>query len=166
MSASHSSFGAALHADSPTPERGHKMSLYGFLVGDWEADVVIHPGAGAPRRASGEIHAGWVLEGRAIQDVWILPGLFYGTTLRVYDPSLEAWHILWTDPVMQVYPRMLGRADAAGIMQEGENETGGLIRWSFRDITAGSFHWRAEASADGAAWRLQLEFLARRVRAA
>jgi hypothetical protein len=30
-----------------------------------------------------------LLEGRAIGDVWILPGVFYGgTTLRVYDPAI------------------------------------------------------------------------------
>jgi hypothetical protein len=30
------------------------------------------------------------LQGRAIQDVWILPDFFYGTTLRVYDPGIAA----------------------------------------------------------------------------
>jgi len=35
--------------------------------------------------------------------------------------------------------------------------------WSFRDITPRSFRWRGEVSVDGgAAWRLDVEFLARR----
>ena len=39
--------------------------------------------AGTKHTERGEIHFGWVLEGRAIQDVWILPGFFYhGTTLQ------------------------------------------------------------------------------------
>jgi len=62
---------------------------------------VAHLDDGTTHRGRGEVHAGWVLDGRAIQDVWILPGLFYGTTLRVYDPGLDAWHILWHDPLTQ-----------------------------------------------------------------
>ena len=64
---------------------------------------------GTPHRGLGEIHFGWVLEGRAIQDVWILPGVFYGKTLRIYDPGIDAWHILWSDPVMQFYTRQIYR---------------------------------------------------------
>ncbi len=89
------------------------------------------------RRAHGrgEIHFGWVLEGRAIQDVWILPGVFYGTTLRVYDPGLDAWHILWSDPVKQLYTRQIGRARGHDIVQEGVDDAGAAIRWSFTEIT-------------------------------
>ena len=86
-----SSFIQALHTDHPAADRADKLGLYGFLIGDWEMTSVIHDDTGAklpgPR---GEIHAGFVLEGRAIQDVWILPGMFYGTTLRIYDPGLDA----------------------------------------------------------------------------
>ena len=76
----------------------------------------------APRIGRGEIHFGWVLEGRAIQDVWILPGFFFGTTLRVYDPGLDAWHILWSDPLKQYYTRQVGRARGKDIVQEGTAE--------------------------------------------
>ncbi len=76
-----------------------------------------------------------MLEGRAIQDVWILPGVFYGTTLRVYDPGLDAWHILWSDPLRQYYTRQIGRAHGADIVQEGTNDAGDAIRWSFTEIT-------------------------------
>jgi hypothetical protein len=42
------------------------------------------------RQRPGEIHFGWVLEGRAVQDIWIrpkrpVPSTMYGTTLRVFD---------------------------------------------------------------------------------
>lgn len=153
----------ALIAEGPAADRAGKMSLYAFLVGDWEGEAVLHRPEGRHRMRCA-IHAGWVLAGRAIQDVWIIPGLFHGTTLRLYDPKLDAWHIHWLDPVMQSYPRMIGRADGADIVQEGKGEDGGLIRWSFRDIRPDAFRWTAEVSAGGdASWRTQLEIFPRRL---
>jgi hypothetical protein len=105
-----------------------------------------------------------VLEGRALQDVWIFPGTFYGSTLRVYDPGLDAWHILWSDPLRQVHLRQLGRARDEDIVQEGKADSGVLTRWSFSEITRDSFRWRGERSPDGAVWQLQAGFSARRVR--
>jgi hypothetical protein len=104
-----------------------------------------------------------VLEGRAIQDVWILPGVFYGTTLRVYDPGLDAWHILWSDPLRQFYTRQIGRAHGKDIVQVGENDSGEPVRWSFTEISPDTFCWIGERSRDdGRNWQLQAKFLARR----
>jgi hypothetical protein len=166
----------ALDAGGPAPDRTGNMDLYGWLVGSWELDVVGYPDDGPQRRRPGEWHFGWVLEGRAIQDVWIVPSrqarrpgdgvenTYYGTTLRVYDPSIDAWHVQWTDPVSQTYFTMIGRKHGEAIVQEGKGTGGNLIRWSFSDITPKSFRWRGEVSADdGATWRLNVEFLARRV---
>jgi hypothetical protein len=158
-----SGFHRALHSERPAADRAEKMGLYGFLIGSWEMDTVIHLDDGSTRRDRGEIHAGWVLEGRALQDVWIIPGVFYGTTLRAYDPGRDAWHILWIDPVMQFYPRQIGRGRGNDIVQIGAGENGALLRWSFREIAAESFTWRAERSFDGGeTWALQAEFQCRR----
>ncbi|MGP0092629.1 MAG: hypothetical protein ACLPKB_22235 [Xanthobacteraceae bacterium] len=158
------SFIDVLQTDHPAPDRADKMRLYGWLVGRWEMDATVYADDGTTHPGHGEVFAGWVLEGRAIQDVWILPGVFYGTTLRVYDPNLDAWHILWSDPLRQYYTRQVGRARGNDIVQEGTNDAGAAIRWSFTEITAKSFRWRGERSLDhGATWQLQAEFLARRV---
>jgi hypothetical protein len=155
----------ALHSDRPSADRAAKMTLYGWLIGRWEMDAVLHQDDGTRHTGSGEIHAGFVLEGRAIQDVWILPGIFYGTTLRIYDPGLDAWHILWNDPLKQYYTRQLGRARGNDIVQDGKDDTGTAVRWSFTEITPDSFHWLGERSPDGGkTWRLQVEFFARRCR--
>lgn len=155
----------ALHAGGPAPDRVEKMGLYGWLIGDWEMDGRIHLDNGTLHKGRGEIHFGWVLEGRAIQDVWIFPGAFHGTTLRVYDPGLDAWHILWSDPLKQYYTRQIGRACGKDIVQDGKLEDGTLIRWSFTDITPDTFHWLGERSRDGGtSWQLQAEFFARRVK--
>ena len=91
-----------LLTDHPSPDRAEQMKLYGWLIGAWRMDAVIHRDDGSTHTGQGDIAFGWVLEGRAIQDVWVLPGVFHGTTLRVYDPGLDAWHILWSDPVRQL----------------------------------------------------------------
>jgi len=173
-----------LHSDHPAPDRADKLGLYGFLIGSWETAVIAHEEGGRTHTNSGEIHAGWVLEGRALQDVWMVParaerqpdapprqlpvtGNWYGTTLRVYDPAIDAWHILWTNPARMLHARQIGRARGADIVQEGRHESGALMRWSFTDIKPDSFHWLGEVSADGgASWRLQVEVLARRCQGA
>jgi hypothetical protein len=161
-----SSFIDALRAAHPASARADKLGLYGWLIGQWEMDAVIHLDDGTQHKGRGEIHFGWVLEGRAIQDVWILPGVFYGTTLRIYDPNIDAWHILWSDPLRQVYTRQIGRAHGDGIVQDGKNDAGEPVRWSFTEITPNSFRWRGERSRDGgASWQLQAEFFARRTAA-
>ena len=153
-----------LFAAGPAADRADKMKLYGWLVGAWEMDAVVHLDDGQKHTGRGQIRFGWALEGRAIQDVWILPGVFYGTTLRVYDPGLDAWHILWNDPLRQYYTRQIGRQQGADIVQIGKNDSGETLRWTFADITPDSFTWLGERSQDGGAtWHLQAEFRARRV---
>jgi hypothetical protein len=112
----------ALHADGPAADRAGNMGLYGWLVGSWDLDVTEIQDDGSTLRRPGEWHVGWVLEGRAIQDVWIVPPRgtrehtdaaahrnYYGTTLRVYDPRIDAWRIQWTDPVVQAVDRNFKR---------------------------------------------------------
>jgi hypothetical protein len=157
------SFIDALRSVGPAPDRADKMQLYGWLIGSWTFDATVYRDDGSVHRGTGAIHFDWVLEGRAIQDVWILPGIFYGTTLRVYDPGIDAWHILWSDPVRQYYGRQIGRAQGDGIVQLGKNDAGDALRWSFTAIKPDSFRWTGERSRDdGKSWQLQADFLARR----
>ena len=167
----------ALGADGPAADRTGKMDLYGRFVGSWELDVMQIADDGSHRRRKGEWHFGWALEGRAIQDVWIVPPRgelrrgdaaanvnSYGTTLRVYDPRIDAWQIQWTDPVTQNFLQMVGREQGDDIVQLGTRPDGQLIRWRFTEITRNSFRWTGEISADqGASWRLHVDFSARRV---
>jgi hypothetical protein len=177
LSGASPSFVDALHSKGPAPDRADKMGLYGWLIGGWEMDVQGPMANGARYEGKGEIHFGWVLEGRAIQDVWITPprgarndpvgaaANFYGSTFRIYDPGIDAWHIFWLDPVKQFYSRMLGRAAGADIEQLTVNETP-QRRWRFSDITPSSFHWTADVDdgTDGAVqWRRHVEFFARRI---
>jgi len=156
-------FMKALHSEAPAADRASHLELYGWLIGDWVMDATVHRDDGTTFKGSGEIHFGWVLQGRAIQDVWILPGVFYGTTLRIYDPGLGAWHILWSDPLRQFYARQIGRAQGDDIVQIGKNDAGAMLRWSFTDITTDLFRWLGERSHDdGKSWQLQADYRVRR----
>lgn len=177
MSHDHIDFPAVLHASGPAPERAEALQLYGRFVGSWDSEITAHGPDSVSHRAEGEIHFGWVLQGRAIQDVWMIPrladrgtappfpiaGHWYGTTLRIYDPTITAWRIYWIDPATNSFRQQIGRADGVDIVQEGTTETGTHTRWSFTKITADSFHWLGEAKpADASAWRLITEVRARR----
>ena len=83
-----------LGASGPTPEWALKMMLFGQFVGDWECDVVLIQPDGSKVNGSCEWYFGWVLQGRAIQDVFIAhyPNAgsdersgTYGTTVHWYD---------------------------------------------------------------------------------
>lgn len=169
------SFAEALHASGPFSAHVDKLALYGRFVGAWSFDAKRWTDEGKLLTGRGEIHFGWALEGRAIQDVWILPARdagpspelgpwkFYGTTLRVYDPGIDAWHILWSDPRTQYYSRQTGRSDGADIVQLGSDDSGTRTRWRFTEISDHSFRWLGERASDEGDWHLQVEFLARRI---
>ena len=159
-----------LHAETAAPDRADKMMLYGRFVGAWRGRAVVHLPEGGTRESIAEVSFAWVLEGRAIQDVWRAPAdvapearRMYGTTLRVYDPSLDHWRITWIDPVPQIERRMIGRAVGADIVQEYV-EAGVRTQWCFTDITDASFHWLARASPTSHdAWVVAAEFFLHRV---
>ena len=127
------------------------------------------------RGIKGEAHFGWVLEGRAVQDVWMLPRLSdrtaglekslnsYGTTLRVWDPAIQAWHVTWINHVTGRRDELIGRWSGKDIVQIGAHSDGTPIRWIFSEITHDSFRWTGEVlEPDGKTWKLEGEFLARR----
>ncbi len=146
-----------LHAVSAYEPYAEKLQLFGRFVGAW--DLVWHgPNRAGERLAvPGELHFGWILGGRAVQDVWRVPldpadapGMrgFHGTTIRFYDPEIDAWRSTWIDPLNGRVMRFIGRPDGDGIVLTSI-ETDVHERWSFRDITPDSFRWTGEASGDG-----------------
>lgn len=166
----------AVFSDSSAPDLGAAGPLYGDLVGRWEVDVVDLEDDGTRRTTQGEWLFGWALEGRAVQDVFIAPkrelragGVEsgqrnrYGTTIRFYDRGRQAWRIVWINPVSGAVNTLVARKDGDAIVQEGANEDGTLMRWTFVTIERDRFHWVGEESADaGASWRTRAEFFGRR----
>jgi hypothetical protein len=171
-------FLTVLAAPGRSPEIPDSMDVYGWLVGSWDMEVLRYRGIDvAARGLRGEIHFGWVLEGRAIQDVWIMPRCsdrtgneektqnMYGTTFRMWDPAIQAWRISWKNPAAGHYEEQIGRRIGPDIVQIGTRANGTPTRWTFTEITPDSFRWLGDAlEPDGATWKLEAEFRARRRR--
>jgi len=155
-------FAEALHAGQPCPELAEKLMLYGWLIGGWTMRARLQPEPGKWVEAAGTIDFGWILEGRAIQDVWNLPGWFHGTTLRVYDPAIDAWHILWNEPFKQYFTHQIGRVSGKDIVQIGKGRDNRDIRWSFTEIRPDSFRWTGERKMDDGSWFLECDIRAGR----
>lgn len=163
-----------LVADKPHPSLGSHAETYGRLIGSWRGtyrDVLDSGEEIGPL----EVHFAWVLEGRAVQDIWIAPRAFavgianlrrqmHGTTIRVFDPESAVWRVDWWNPCRGVHNSLVGRRVNDGIVQTGYWD-GCPQRWRFQDILPDSFTWQAHRLSDGAErWELQTEFLLERMR--
>jgi hypothetical protein len=170
-------FYAAITAAGRSSEVPESADAYGWLVGSWEVEVYDYKLGDPPRHSHGEVHFAWTLEGRAVQDVWIVPRRsersgdlsgatnLYGVTLRVWDPSIQAWRVTWTNPVRGTRDELIGRWSGKDVVQVGQHADGTPIRWIFTEITGDSFHWTGEAlEADGRTWKMEGEFRAKRMR--
>ncbi len=172
------SFHILLAAPGRSPEIPESSDIYGWLVGSWELEI-LHFNATdmSARGMKGEAHFGWVLEGRAIQDVWIMPrhsertpdlgksNNMYGTTQRIWDPAIQAWLIRWINPATGRRDEQIGRKVGKDIVQIGVRPDGTVTRWRFTEVTRDSFHWIGESlNADGQTWKLEGEFRAKRMR--
>ena len=146
-----------LSASGPHPDHADALMLFGQFVGTWDMHVRDLP-PGEEREYDAVWEFGWVLDGRAVQDVLVAPGIEYGSTLRAYDPDADAWNIVWTTPVNNRMTRLTARAEGDRIVLAGEQR-----RWSFEEITPDSFVWRGEIPLDdGATYELVEEMHARR----
>jgi hypothetical protein len=139
-----------LLADGPAAAHTDKLMLFGRLVGAWNMVIVDETGT-----FRGTWVFGWVLQGRAIQDVvWDERTRLRGTTVRLYEPATDSWRITWFGPDDPAF--VVGQARSQG--EEIVIQTSNLnyrMRWIFSDLTPRSFRWRAEVQfAEG--WRVVL----------
>jgi hypothetical protein len=175
-SSSMTTFEDALIAQDRCSEIPLSADIYGWLIGSWDLDVLRFGADGREHRLTGEVHFARALEGRAIEDIWIMPRSSerrgdlgrefntYGMTLRVWDPSIEAWRVTWINPVSGARDELVGKRCGKDLVQIGTHADGTPIRWIFSEITPDSFLWTGEAlEADGKTWRLEAEFRAQRM---
>lgn len=159
-----------LLAEGPHPELKEKLALFGQFVGDWEIQAQWYLSDGSTRQGKGELHVGWILDGRAVQDVWVShqgnppQRTRVGTTIRFFDPKMDAWQSIWISPIQGVIQTFIARQIADEIVLEGTSPEGLPERWVFSEITPRSFRWRAVQSRDGGAtWQLTEEMHMQRI---
>lgn len=161
---------AALRALGPHPSLGTQGNVFGRLVGTWEVEYADISKDGKVLRRSGELSIGWVLDGRVIQDVWIVNP--WGehkerevyTDLRYFDPKSGAWPAIFVDPQIASVARFTGGATAEDRIVLDTPDLGHEhTRWSFVDIRPDAFSFRDEASDDGGkTWKLQSDYRMKR----
>ena len=150
----------ALRADAPLVELSEKLQLFGQFVGSWDAQVFNYKSDGTTQIFDAEWHFGWVLEGRAIQDVWIAPKRDlrtadekavgdYGATIRFYDAKIDAWRSTWIGPVKGYVIPFIARQIGDEIVLEGRRDAEIELKWIFSEITKESFRWRSIETTDG-----------------
>jgi len=95
----------ALLSEKPSAENRDQLMLFGQFVGSWQFESVEYHDDGSRPTQKGEIYFHWVLQGTAVQDVWIEAERSdsdlkeYGTTVRFYDPKTKSWKVTWIEPL-------------------------------------------------------------------
>lgn len=146
------------------PERDN---LYGQFVGEWDFEWVDNLGTPGERHVKGEWIFAWVLEGTAVQDVFICPSrkarikdyqpdAAYATTVRMYNPNTEAWDILYTE--LGGATLLEGRREGDKIVQTEVSEK--KIKWVFSEMTDTSFHWQRIVQRSDNSWETEAELYA------
>jgi hypothetical protein len=165
----------ALYSGKVNPELGDHMNLFGQFIGEWEFDWYGYEPNQEKQHEKGEWIFSWVMEGRAIQDLWIIPernrrnkpGLpngEYGTTLRFFNKKANVWNVVWAGPIKNRFNTFEARQIEEGIivMEEiGDNED--KMTWIFSEIQKDSFRWKSIITADDDKnWKLVQEMKVKR----
>jgi hypothetical protein len=153
-----------LSALSPHPSLGDGARVWDRFVGTWDCDYTFFLEDGSVRHKKGELLVGWILDGRAVQDIFITypaegeKDRRMGTTIRFFDTALKQWRIVFISPQFNYVVTVQGGSEGDRIVLRGVDTDGAPIRWSFNDIKSDSFVWRGEKSHDdGKTWKLEEE---------
>lgn len=146
-----------------------EYDFFGSLIGEWDIVWNDHLEDAKPRRVKGEWIFSRVLEGTAVQDLFIVPSRVerlqnkqpdaeYGTTLRIYNPKTMEWDIFYG--CMGEAIRLTARkVDEDIILTENTTEK---MRYVFSNITTSSFLWRKERINEKGEWQTVAKVTAKR----
>lgn len=141
-------YAKSLHSSIPEDK-----DTFGKFIGKWSLDLTITNFDGTKTRHKGEWHFHRILQGRAIQDIWIIPDLTthldnefheYGTTIRTFNPKTNQWKAVWVGPIQNQFFVFDIQDDIDPITLTLNNNSNLMMKWSFFDIAKNSFKWKSE----------------------
>ena len=163
------SFSEALISSQQSKSIPDDRNLFGQFVGEWDFDWYDRKNDYAGRHVKGEWIFSWVLNGSAIQDVFICPSRAersincqsdseYGTTIRIFNPTSGAWDIFYgcTNEATRLEARK--EKNEIVLTEIGEKK----MKWIFSEISENSFHWRHIRTDDDQNWYIRSELIATR----
>lgn len=127
--------------------------FFGKLIGKWDFDMLANPNTEQEHHVNGEWVFSRVLEGMAIQDIFICPardqrtnGGEYGTTIRYYNKNNRTWDIAYS--CAGGTARLEAKKEGNKVVLTEITEK--RIKWTFSDITENTFRWTStELSENG-----------------
>ena len=156
---------SALVAAGPHASLGDQAKVLEQLVGTWDVEYRDILKDGREQRRSGQFIMAWVLDGRAIEDVWIVEPLENQQEREVYaaiqyfDSKTRSWPMVFIDPEHASTAKLTGGATLDGRMVLQTSDLGRpQNRWSFTVAGPDSVVFRDEFSSDGGeTWKLLSE---------
>jgi hypothetical protein len=158
--------GATMAAIRPHASLTDQAQALSRLIGTWDVNYTDMLKDGRRLERTGLFIMGWVMDGHAIQDLWIVdpsPGhaereLY--TDMRYFDPKTRSWPTIFVDPEHASMSRFSGGVAKDGrIVFQTSELSSKTNRWSFEGIQSNRFVFRDEASDDdGKTWKLQAEY--------
>ena len=153
------SFAKALCSDKKNEKIPEAYDYFGGLIGEWVIEWNDRLDNAVPRRVKGEWIFSRVLDGTAVQDLFIVPSRTerlnnlqadaeYGTTLRIYNPNTTAWDIFYGCTGSAFRLTAVKAGDEVVLTENVE----GKMRYVFSEITADTFRWRKEYLASEEHW--------------
>lgn len=145
----------ALVSEEKHPALPEEFDYFGKLIGSWKIDYIDTRNSSVLK---GEWHFSRILEGMAIQDVIVLPGFEYGTTLRIYNPGTHAWDVAYcyTGRIMRLEAR---KQDDKIVLTNLEDER---RKWVFVEIGDNHFHWQDVTVKEDGEWQVDFDLYAER----
>jgi hypothetical protein len=155
----------ALIASGPHTSLGDQAKVLEQLVGTWDVEYRDIQKDGREKHRTGQFIMAWVLDGRAIQDVWIVDPTEDRAEREVYaaiqyfDLKSHSWPTVFIDPEHASTAKFTGGASLEGRMVLQTSDLGRpQNRWSFTATGPDSVVFRDEFSSDGGeTWKLLSE---------
>jgi hypothetical protein len=165
-----SQFVEALVSESRSERIPAGRDLFGQFVGEWDFEWIDRRGTDRERHVRGEWLFSWIMEGTAVQDLFICPSRAeriahpqpdaeYGTTVRIYNSETGAWDVFYGCHNQATRLEARKKGDRIELTEiEGK-----AMKWVFSDIGTDSFHWENTVTQDGGAtWKTVGELYAAR----